>query len=157
MDFVSDLEFLGNEKDEDTIRPQVAAEVNSDDSTSLLVQDLVLLTDLIGISELITMLRSETTGNLEQMLLNQMKIDQSKLIRDYVVSKPNLSLTLSQQPNAMCFLTCMLSLFGIKSLSLDQPTISRFNSCKFTFEMDECPETAEKDLRAVAHSVSLHF
>jgi hypothetical protein len=86
-----------------------------------------------------------------------MQTDQSMVIRDYVLSKPILKLSLYQQPNSMCFQTCILSLFGIKSLTLNQESSRQFNKCNFTFEMDECPGTAESDLRAVAMCIEMHF
>ena len=72
---ISELEFLGNDLVEENVKPQVEACITEQNSASILVQDFILLTDLVGISEFITLIRAQSFVKLDTMLLNQMQMD----------------------------------------------------------------------------------
>lgn len=79
-----------------------------------------------------------------------MATDQSLVIKDHVLNQPVLELNLKQIPNSITFVTCVLSFFGIQRISLNHPGKGRFNRCRFTFDMDSCPEHAVEHLDKTA-------
>ena len=112
---------------------------NSKEPESFLVQDLIMLTDFVGIPELINMVTFRDHKTLYRQLQSQIALEPTYQITDNIATSAETKFVFEQHKPSLCFSLCVMNLFGVTKCNFDKQEVNSAPGngfCKVKFSGD---------------------